>query len=146
MTNTYTIDLGYQRLVDILINGWEAPDDEVDDEDDEKFMPLDGDETVIRDELIRIHYDYPLTNPVIRTHTIRGGFTRKDLAEIVANDYQVIYDEETNSISHTPPPIRGLINRPRTNGVHGIWGHVIDDLVLHTARYDNGDVLLGLDS
>ena len=39
------------------------------------------------------------------------------------------------------------MNRAETNGPNGIWGHVLDDLVLYEIKHDgHGNITLGVDS
>ena len=65
------------------------------------------------------------------------GFTRADLARSISNTYKAVYAEEerTTQIKVVPLDQRtGLINRNKTNGKYGIWGHDLGDLVLHTVE------------
>ena len=41
-----------------------------------------------------------------------------------------------------------LVNRANTDGIHGIYGHDLGDLALHTVTYDieAGKIYLGIDS
>jgi hypothetical protein len=100
--------------------------------------------------------DYPLRKeanfPISATSP--QGFTRSELARKVAELYKKVYEEEeqTSKIAVIPLKERkGLINRNETNGKYGIWGHDLDDLVLHTieiSREADGSILayLGIDS
>ena len=117
---------------------------------------LDDKTNLIPDkENIRICYQYPLSIPCVKTfQTPTNGFTQKQLVLLVQRGYREIYDEENTSSSIAEQPMSqaypgcGLINRCETNGVHGIWGHSIGDLYLHTLTYDNSaDVFhVGVDS
>lgn len=100
--------------------------------------------------------DYPLrkeANFPISASSPRG-FTRSELARKVADLYKRVYEEEeqTSIIAVIPLEQRKrLLNRNETNGKYGIWGHDLNDLVLHTieiSRKANGTVLayLGIDS
>jgi hypothetical protein len=77
-----------------------------------------------------IGFDYPLSTPVQRQFHHAGGFTLANFAAAVADGYEQIYAEEEVSATADPAPGGMLLNRSPTNGVHGIWGHGIGDLVL----------------
>jgi hypothetical protein len=82
------------------------------------------------------------------------GFRRAELAEKIAALYKQVYEEEarTSKVPVIPPDQRkGLINRNQTAGKYGIWGHDLEDLVLHEieiSRMPDGTVRadLGIDS
>jgi len=70
-----------------------------------------------------------------------GGFTRRRVAAGVAELYQYIYEAESESAA--------VLNRGvTTEGRYGIYGHSLEDLVLHTVEYEaHRDVFtLGVDS
>jgi hypothetical protein len=76
---------------------------------------------------------YPLD--IAATRSIRPAdgkaFTRGELVRLIDETYREVYRLETGSQSSPTPPIdeRGtLINRPRSDGIFGIWGHDLDDL------------------
>ena len=85
-------------------------------------------------EDIMIEFTYPLHRPVLRAFHKDGGFTRRDFAAAVSAGYEAIYDEEEKSRTTSPKPKGMLMNRSATDGVHGIWGHGIHDLVLEDAQ------------
>lgn len=116
-----------------------------------------ADEVVVPASKLRIILDYPLTNPsslIVIPAADDKGFTRKQLVVMISEKYHAVYDEEerTATIKTTPREKRkGLINRNRTNGIHGIWGHDLGDLVLHTivvkkAADGTTELALGIDS
>jgi hypothetical protein len=76
---------------------------------------------------------YPLT--IIATRLIRPvdgkSFTRGELVTLIDETYREVYRLEANSQSLPTPPVqeRGhLLNRPKSDGMFGIWGHDLDDL------------------
>lgn len=77
---------------------------------------------------------YPLSKParVILT----WNENRYELAKQICDEYRRIYKEEDETTSNSPAricdenPDSTLINRNRTSGKYGIWGHSIDDLVI----------------
>jgi len=64
---------------------------------DEKGEFLKHDETVITDEDIKIQFTYPLSQAFDFDFHSDGGFTRKQLTELIAKTYQKIYEEEENT-------------------------------------------------
>ena len=96
-----------------------------------------SDEVIDDRTAVPIRFNYPLTNPVDRI--VQGPLTKRSLAEAITVEYDLIYDEEERSRTTDPNPRGPLLNRSATNGVHGIWGHDLADLVLEGAgRDDNG--------
>ena len=132
----------------------------------------DEDEVVIKRSSINVRFKYPLSRPFIAKLVPpddKPYFTRAGLVAAIAVKYQAIYDEEEASAGryplHGPPPgmdpgdaqefmfqqmLGGMasLNRGASHGVHGIWGHGLGDLVLHTISYHaKGDYFtLGIDS
>jgi hypothetical protein len=111
---------------------------------------------VVNSPNLTIVIDYPVTSEwsvTVRSSSPRG-FTRSELAQMVSDIYHRMYEleEQTSSIRVIPlDQRRGLSNRNTTNGKFGIWGHDIDDLVLHSLdvrRTTDGDLIafLGIDS
>lgn len=84
---------------------------------------------------LRVRIDYPLSFPVvIDVSTGEAGFTRRAFAEAVAAAYRRIYEEEDATCTLDPTPRGFLLNRSRTDGRYGIWGHDLADLVLEGAE------------
>ena len=111
------------------------------------------DEVVITQNDITVEFSYPLSKAVtFDFHSNNGnGFTREQLEDLVTSTYQKIYEEEEESTQVEPGHIPGMLNRNTTNGKYGIWGHDIEDLVLHTLYVTYRDnalpyITLGVDS
>mmetsp|Transcript_8971 Transcript_8971/g.12347 ORF Transcript_8971/g.12347 Transcript_8971/m.12347 type:complete len:161 (-) Transcript_8971:99-581(-) len=118
----------------------------------------DPDDVVAPSPII-IRIGYPLQEPVDCkiSSSNPSGFTRAEIARAVAAEYRRIYDEEKET-SELPEekvcdrnPNSTLLNRAQTNGKYGIWGHGLEDLVLHTIeRYTEKNGIpvysLGVDS
>lgn len=105
-------------------------------------------EIVIKLKTIRVKYDYPLSHEVILSFDADRpeGFTRAHLARKISEGYQQIYREEEEAVGN-PGHIPGMANRNRSNGPHGIWGHDLGDLLLHSVSHEGGDLFsLGVDS
>lgn len=103
---------------------------------DESGKELDMDEIVIKEEKVKLKIDYPTTNPYVTLLENVGGFTRKLLIELICKHYKKMYDEENESTIINAGHIPGMFNRNHTDGKYGIWGHDIEDLMLHTACVD----------
>ena len=110
------------------------------------------DEIVISQTNVILLIDYPLENAIeinIKSND-SNGFTRKELAQKISTEYNRIYKEEEESAKTKTTPIeerQGLINRNKTDGKYGIWGHDIDDLDLSAIilrLMENGELKLEL--
>lgn len=95
-----------------------------------------ADEIVVPKKII-LSVDYPLSRTFEFTYET-GPYTRQQLADVCCDLYQRIYKEEEETIKQQniiPTGERvGLINRNRTDGKYGIWGHDIGDLELFEVR------------
>lgn len=99
----------------------------------------------------KIIIGYPLSNKA--EITVSGVKTMNDLLSDIVKGYQEVYRMEEDSTEKEASrmcdeiPGCSLINRGRTNGMFGIWGHFIDDLAIHTVYlHKNGYVTIGVDS
>ena len=97
---------------------------------------------------ICILYDYPLKNScTICTHFDRS-ITKKDLVELISQNYHFIYQEEEKTAPLKPvPPSRRIFGHQRneTTGRYGIWAHDLRDLRLEECtvyRKKDGSILL----
>lgn len=88
-------------------------------------------------EEFEIYLDYPLSCMAKATVKAR---TNLELAVRIADMHHQIYEEENES-STIPEgqASENLINRNRTNGKYGIWGHVLSDLVLEGLQIHEGN-------
>ena len=109
---------------------------------------VEPDEKVLEDKEIKICFSYPFSQRFIFTFTSPDGegFTRGQLAEMIINQYYQMYREEEETIQEEPIlsiedriAKSGLINRNRTDGKYGIWGHDMGDLSLDS-MYIEDDV------
>lgn len=88
------------------------------------------------DEII-VQISYPLTQVANFFLQQKGGFTLRQLIDVCSDLYHYVYDKEDET---TKVPAKlghqggaaPVFNRCQTNGRYGIWGHVIDDLIMHT--------------
>ncbi|MFN5773340.1 hypothetical protein [Flavobacterium sp.] len=116
---------------------------------------IDTDKVVIEYSEITLVIDYPLNKPaefVIKSS--EKGFTKKQLALVISKKYHEIYDSEESSAKTKTIPVgkrEGVINRNKTDGKYGIWGHDISDLDLSSVEvYKTEDgkikIVLGIES
>lgn len=80
----------------------------------------------------KLYIDYPLS--VIAVVDLEGIYinSKNELIKYICKIYQNIYEENENSNQSVS---------------YGIWGHCLDDLVLHTIYIGkNGVISLGIDS
>lgn len=111
-------------------------------------------ETVIDNKNIQVYIDYPVSNPKIVNIAAPNGnnFTKIDLIRSICEFYHKMYQEErdTSTLKEEKACERNpncrLMNRAYTDGIWGIWGHDIDDLMLHTISKDKDVWFLGIDS
>lgn len=122
-------------------------------EDESKCEWKDFDEIVIPRTKVTIEFDYPLKSNFRFEFQSDNpdGFTRKNLVDSICKKYQEIYDEENASLTVPPTAIEkrinrgGLINRERTDGTYGIWGHDLGDLYLEGMRFYPEECVVLLD-
>lgn len=130
--------------------------DEYDDKDDIYFKQNTLNEIITTKFKCKI--EYPLTTPVVFKLEKEGGLTLKEILEGISREYKRIYKEEDEStqlkvetVNKRSGGTSKLINRAKTNGKYGIWGHVIGDLVFELLAYechddegyDNYDLCIG---
>jgi hypothetical protein len=104
-----------------------------------------NDNEIITEGELTFITDYPLKNKAKLT-TTKPVSTIRDVLNHFYNLYKQIYKEEEES---TTIPImslkeriqmqNGLINRNKTNGKYGIWGHDIGDLWFEGILYYNSN-------
>lgn len=106
----------------------------------EEFSELLGAATTMdeRDE-ITVMIDYPLDKPYKMTIR-RKPITVESFARAVADAYKAIYCEEARTSQIPEDRLSAMsLNRNKTNGKYGIWGHGMGDLYLEGAvRQDDG--------
>ena len=91
--------------------------------------------------------DYPLNTPMHDTHTFDNPVTREEMVKWIVDSYRYIYDVEKKTSSIEESYIPGMLNRSETDGKFGIWGHDLEDLLLHTIWVDENNIItLGVDS
>lgn len=105
-------------------------------------------EVVIKETDIKINFTYPLSGHFLFYFHSDKGFTRRQVVEHIVDTYKQIYKEENET---TAIPIqsleeriacRNLINRNKTNGKYGIWGHDIGDLAIEKIKYNKSKKLV----
>ena len=96
----------------------------------------DSDEVLIPARRAELCLDYPLSVTVIAPITATGGgITRTDILKAIHDAYAEIYRREDAASRPDNPEDRGaVLNRNRTQGPFGIWGHDIGDLVVEALQ------------
>jgi hypothetical protein len=98
------------------------------------------DEIVIPFPQATLAIDYPLTTPttVQIAAGIPQGFTRAELIRDICEEYANVYEAEDGTATTKPIPREERAEgagRNRTDGVYGIWGYDLEDLVLTAVRW-----------
>ena len=88
------------------------------------------------EEEFTIYLDYPLS---VTVSVIVPADSYKDLGKKICDIYKEIYREEVSSSKMTESLMDGTYNRNRTNGIYGIWGHCIDDLIIENVLVYKGN-------
>ena len=90
-----------------------------------------GDLIMEYSNVLRFTVDYPLTRPKVVecVHPENMPWTQNEFVTAVREAYQEIYASEED-----PGHIPGMLNRARSEGPYGIWGHDLNDLVLEGAE------------
>lgn len=100
------------------------------------------------DFLTHVQIEYPVTNgpfqfPIERQPSNDSGYSLRELVEIACEAYHQMYREEDVSSSVRAQFLHeDSLNRNKTNGNFGIWGHYLTDLSLAELSYEkNGNTL-----
>jgi len=98
---------------------------------------------IIKDKKIKLELNYPLSQSFFFEFENENGFTIHDLIKLTRITYRQIYAEENETSQLKVLPMgeriikqRGLLNRNKTNGKYGIYGHDINDLIIVTMYYN----------
>lgn len=109
---------------------------------------------VIPQQTVSIQFRYPFSDTFtfeFKADTAEG-FTLAYLIDCICRKYKEMYDEENSAVQVSTAEERlargGLLNREKTNGKFGIWGHDISDLYLEGITYNasNNTVVLSIGS
>lgn len=136
-TKTNSIDLGYVHM-----SSYKAGDslDEYAAEDG-RLAP-DAGEVVLKEGSYTLVITYPLSTPYNGKFKVgKRGMTRGKLVEKVIESYKEIYATEDEDVGAPTGNIAGMLNRASSDGRYGIWGHCMEDLMLHTAYVGKGNVV-----
>lgn len=98
---------------------------------------VNPDTIVVAQDKITITFSYPLERETKLAFTNLGGFSRYEFFRCVYEGYKNIYAQE-DAVAGDPGMIPGMLNRARSDGPYGIWGHVMSDLFLEGV-IDKGD-------
>ena len=90
---------------------------------------IDADQLITDLQKIKIIFDYPLDRPAIFSFENPNGFSKYDFLKCVYEGYERIYDEE-HAVAGNHGNLLGMLNRLKSDGPYGIWGHHFEDLIL----------------
>lgn len=115
---------------------------------DDRASLMDMNEVIIpaNTKLYTFKIDYPLTNPYVVKLAFPFGCTRREMVNYIVNVYRTIYKIEKNTTTKPVRNIPGMFNRDTTDGYYGIWGHHIQDLMLHSLYIDRKRITVGVSS
>ncbi|KAG5360931.1 hypothetical protein CJU89_4029 [Yarrowia sp. B02] len=118
---------------------------------DEVVLPSDMIKNSDEHKFITLWLDYPLDDEYsfkIYPEDVSKGYTRGHLLKEIKRTYDKLYAEEEETSTLPVENIPGMLNRAATDGNYGVWGHALDDLVLHTISYnpEKNEIWLGIDS
>lgn len=102
------------------------------------------DQIIIHEQNIKFMIDYPLEREFLFNYTSFNpeGWTAREILTKIIEIYNGIYKEEDRSMDIKLETLEqrmargGLINRGKSNGTYGIWGHDIGDLFIEGVSYD----------
>lgn len=109
---------------------------------------IDANEKVINENKVKICFDYPFNDKYIFEFTSKNGngFTKGDLVGLIIHQYYQMYREEEETSESKVMPMEerikmsGMLNRNKTNGKYGIWGHDMEDLSLESLYKDANNI------
>lgn len=81
-------------------------------------------------------YNYPLSREVRIERKLPRETSALDLLRFGREDYERIYREEDEDVGSKTGNVPGMLNRARSDGRHGIWGHSINDLIFECILMD----------
>lgn len=88
----------------------------------------------------KMYYDYPLSCIVV-VEIQRDLESTSEFIQAFCDGYQEIYALEKDSTKIKEGKVKGMLNRNKTDGCFGIWGHDIGDLVLEDISfYKDNDI------
>lgn len=87
-------------------------------------------DVVIPNEVLNVKFDYPLSNKVVFKYEKNKGFSLRELVDNICKSYSQIYKEEKRTSKERGGRMHGMLNRNKTDGKYGIWGHDLGDLAL----------------
>lgn len=77
-------------------------------QDDLPFIQ-DSKSIVVTLTTIQLYYTYPLTTPLTFSHSSEVGFTRIDLINLVAADYQCIFNQHTDKLTCDEGHLKSIV-------------------------------------
>jgi hypothetical protein len=99
--------------------------------------------------LYTFEYDYPLSERAAIQRQITRAMSVIDILILARHDYETIYAaEDAATLSGATGYIPGTLNRNRSSGPYGIWGHVLSDLYFEQVNInpDTSTISFGIGS
>ena len=130
-----------------LFSRWFYERAKTDEKYAEKIKECDPKEIILPpNQNFTLKITYPLSVPYKCIFDTKNGMTRRQVVDLIVKSYKKIYKEEnkTSSIKEALGKDIGSVpyfNRIKTNGKHGIWGHVLSDLILCSLDIKKNNVL-----
>jgi len=135
----------YQEFVATMTNRIAGDDDDDDDDDDDerdekplkvkveekldKLHDLEAMNRSTKRRIVHCRIDYPLHKPTCIKWVLEQEATFGMLLWLHAKSYNIVYQIEEQTSGGDPGNIEGMFNRNTSEGMFGIWGHRIGDLL-----------------
>jgi len=103
----------------------------------DEYVTLPSKAALNLDGTFTFAYDYPLSKEARFEHRVSPDMSALDILTIARADYERIYQEEDEDVGRSTGMIPGMLNRQRSDGRWGIWGHVIDDLFFEAIQIND---------
>lgn len=107
---------------------------------DEKYI-LSEDRLGLAEDAYTFVYTYPLSRVARLREMLLPTTSIVDVLLLARNHYEQIYAAEEDSAGN-PGHIPGTLNRMKSNGSYGIWGHDFSDLYFEEVSIDTEDKVI----
>jgi hypothetical protein len=133
----YVAMASYRKNTRLFPSYWGEDNDDYGKKQRKEVEETQPNDVVLQPGKYSLKITYPLSNPFeIVLNVGKGGMTRRELVNRIVESYKAIYKAEEN-----PGNIPGMLNRSTSEGPYGIWGHHLEDLMLHTAYVSPENVI-----
>lgn len=122
--------------IQLLIKDFGTPSVDYYQDEEMRNNVINPNDIVIKDDKIFIRFTYPLSKDTTFEYENKGGFTRLDLYRCIYEGYKKIYDEEEEVVGDPGTLSQRVLNRARSEGPYGIWGHYLSELWIERIFYN----------